>query len=353
MTSTHGDSGGGGRTPALAGHAGSPGGAGIIPASPASGPDNDSAPRTSRSPALKLFLAGCAVILFMVFFALGSWQVKRLFWKLDLIERVDARVHAAPVAPPGPDAWRGVDAENDAYRHVRVSGVFLDGATAKVQATTELGGGFWLMTPLRREDGTIVFVNRGFISSAAAANRESPAIASLHDPASRVGEGRNTAKNEGETARAAPVDGGAPAGRGLDSGATVTLTGLLRISEPGGGYLRNNDPVKDLWYSRDVAAIAASRSLTGVAPYFIDAAAGQEAVRRAGRPAPAGETPAAVEALPVGGLTVIRFANSHLVYAITWFAMALMVAGATFWVVRDERRRAAHGRSGPPEQARP
>jgi surfeit locus 1 family protein len=37
---------------------------------------------------------------------------------------------------------------------------------------------------------------------------------------------------------------------------------------------------------------------------------------------------------PVGGLTVITFHNSHLVYAITWYALALMVAGAWWWSVR-------------------
>jgi surfeit locus 1 family protein len=36
-------------------------------------------------------------------------------------------------------------------------------------------------------------------------------------------------------------------------------------------------------------------------------------------------------------LTVIAFANNHLVYAITWYALALMVAGAAWLVVRTER----------------
>jgi len=42
----------------------------------------------------------------------------------------------------------------------------------------------------------------------------------------------------------------------------------------------------------------------------------------------------------VGGLTVVRFPNNHLVYALTWYGLALLLLGAGIWVVRDERRRA-------------
>jgi surfeit locus 1 family protein len=49
---------------------------------------------------------------------------------------------------------------------------------------------------------------------------------------------------------------------------------------------------------------------------------------------------------PVGGLTVISFHNNHLVYAVTWYGLALMVAGACLWVVRDERRRTRRAAGG-------
>jgi surfeit locus 1 family protein len=52
--------------------------------------------------------------------------------------------------------------------------------------------------------------------------------------------------------------------------------------------------------------------LRDTAPFFLDADA---------TPNPGG--------YPVGGLTVIAFRNNHLVYALTWFALAaLSVAGA-------------------------
>ncbi|RYD42410.1 MAG: SURF1 family protein, partial [Sphingomonadales bacterium] len=100
----------------------------------------------------------------------------------------------------------------------------------------------------------------------------------------------------------------------------VTVTGLLRLTEPEGAFLRSNDPAADRWFSRDVAAIAKARGLRNAAPYFVDADA---------RPNPGG--------YPVGGLTVVRFPDNHLVYALTWFALcALSLFFAwRLWRIRD------------------
>ena len=53
------------------------------------------------------------VLLVAVFLALGTWQVERLSWKLDLIARVEARIHAAPVPAPLRNEWGGVNARDD------------------------------------------------------------------------------------------------------------------------------------------------------------------------------------------------------------------------------------------------
>lgn len=223
--------------------------------------------RRRRSPAFLIGLTSIALLLFSGFAALGIWQVQRLGWKRDLIARVDARIHAAPV--PAPDRA----ARADEYRRVATSGTFLHDKAALVQASTMLGPGFWLLAPLRRPDGSIVLVNRGFV------------------PDRRTGYDR-------------------PAGN-------VRVTGLLRLSEPGGGFLRDNDPAADRWYSRDVAAIARSRGVKAIPDYFIDAQASPSR-----------------QAYPVGGLTVVRFPNNHLQYAITWFAMAAMAVAGYILVLR-------------------
>jgi surfeit locus 1 family protein len=234
--------------------------------------------------------AGVAALLLAVLFAsLGTWQVIRLQWKLDLIARVDARVHADPVAAPPAARWASLTKASDEYRRVRLAGHYLYQFTTPVQALSELGAGFWLLTPLCTEQGQIVFVNRGFIPSA---DNKPGTYAARR-------AGANPCASEGER---------------------VEVTGLLRISEPGGGFLRENDPAGNRWYSRDVALIAQARGLANVAPYFVDAGKDQD--------------PRGAPERAVGGLTVIAFPNNHLVYALTWYALALMVLGAWWWVRR-------------------
>ncbi|WP_315799486.1 SURF1 family protein [Bradyrhizobium sp. SZCCHNR1002] len=219
-----------------------------------------------------------------ILLALSVWQVERRVWKLDLIDRVERRVHAVPVPAPSPAQWPAINRSDDEYKRVTLSGRFLNDQETLVQAITVEGPGYWVVTPLQTADG-LVLVNRGFVPS------------DRRDRASR--------------------------GAGNPDGA-VSVTGLLRISEPGGGFLRDNDPRANRWYSRDVAAIAAARGLQDVAPYFVDADA---------TPNPGG--------FPIGGLTVIAFPNSHLVYALTWFTLALMLAGAGV-----QRLRRARGEAG-------
>jgi surfeit locus 1 family protein len=240
---------------------------------------DDAQRRGPRSTFVLAALALLAAFLFAAFAALGSWQVQRLSWKQDLIQRVDQRVHAPASPAPSPAQWDGITTAKDEYRHVRVQGHFLHHRETLVQASTVMGPGFWVMTPLRLQDGSTVLVNRGFVP-----------------PEKRARASRTDSEPQGD----------------------VTLTGLLRMTEPKGGFLRQNDPAGKRWFSRDVAAIASAQDLGPVAPYFIDA-----------------EADSAHE-WPKGGLTVISFPNNHLMYAITWFTLALMVLGAAWYVRRDE-----------------
>ncbi|SFC40147.1 surfeit locus 1 family protein [Polaromonas sp. OV174] len=264
------------------------------------------ASRAPRSTFACVALALIAVLLVAGFAALGQWQLERRAWKHALISRVEQRVHAPATALPPPSQWPQISAAGDEYRHLQVSGRFLHDRETLVQAVTAHGSGFWVMTPLQTENGETVLVNRGFIPPEARARQ----------------------------ARAA-----------TESAGPVSVTGLLRLSEPGGGFLRRNDLAANKWYSRDVAAIAQARGLTQVAPFFLDANA---------TPAPpAGDSTFASPAWPLAGLTVIKFQDHHLIYAITWYTLALMVLGATVLVAREQgRRRRDHMGDNPPHVAR-
>jgi len=243
------------------------------------------APETgSRRGRLVFFAMTC--LLTLVFAALGVWQLQRRAWKLDLIARVEARIHAAPVTAPGPAEWPGVDAVAYEYRRVALQGRYLDVPETLTLAVTERGPGFWVLAPLRTEGVFTVLVNRGFV----------------------------------------PEDRRGPDERRRVAGQEARVVGLLRLAEPGGGFLRSNDPAGGRWYSRDVVAIAEARGLGPVAPYFVDADAASE-------PGP----------LPQGGMTQVSFRNTHLVYALTWFALALMSAAAGVYLARnrDEKTPAA------------
>ncbi|WP_229218328.1 SURF1 family protein [Rugamonas apoptosis] len=241
------------------------------------------------------WLAGAALML-AGFLALGCWQLWRLQWKLDLIGRVNQRVHAAPVPAPGPSLWPHLTATTDEYLRITAAGNWLPNFSTRVQASTEQGTGFWLLTPLCRPDGTILLINRGFV----------PARPGDYNPAA--------------PSRAQPNSCLPHAAGGPDE---TTITGPLRLSEPRGSVVRYNDAATSRWYSRDVDAIAGAHRLRRVAPYFLDAEADADAASPDG-------------AHPVGGLTVISFRNNHLVYALTWFALALMAAGACLLLTRDK-----------------
>lgn len=226
---------------------------------------------------------------FLLLLALGTWQMQRRVWKLQLIHAVATRVHGEATPAPDPGAWPAVTAEHDAYRKVFVSGVFDNSRETLVMALTDLGSGFWVLTPMKTDAGYTVLINRGFTPDD-----------------KRDAESRPSGLLQGRT----------------------TVTGLLRVSEPGGGFLHKNDPLGHHWYSRDVTAIGHAQGLTTLAPYFIDADS---------RPNPGG--------WPVGGLTVVSFPNSHLIYALTWYGMAALLAWASLTLVWSRRRRPANGKS--------
>ncbi len=234
-------------------------------------------PRIRPATIVVLFLT---VVLTGLLLALGTWQVNRLTWKLDLIERVEARAHAEPVDAPAAWEWPALtDPADYEYRRVKLSGTYLNDKEVQVYTVTDLGPGYWVMTPLRRGDGSSIIVNRGFVPS------------EKRDPSLRV-DGQRTGR--------------------------VEIVGLMRAPEAGGLFLRTNDPAAGRWYSRNIPEITQVSGLSNVAPFYVDADA---------TPNPGG--------LPAGGKTMLAFPNNHLSYAVTWYILAAMVVAAGWYVMRN------------------
>jgi surfeit locus 1 family protein len=219
-----------------------------------------------------------AAIGFAILFGLGTWQVQRLQWKTDLIERIDARTALPPVDLPAriddPDAWE--------YRPVRVRGTFLHDRELMIAGRAWRGQAGWhVVTPLVRADGAgTVLVNRGFVP---------------HD-------------------RRTPADRAAARAEGV-----VEVVGLGRVPGRVSFLQPDNRPQEETWFWYELDAMAAHARVSGVQPVVVEADA---------TPNPGG--------LPVGGQTVVNIRNEHLGYAITWYGLA--AALAAMWAIAAWRR---------------
>lgn len=220
-------------------------------------------------------LSICAALGMAMLIALGSWQVKRLQWKLSLIEKVEQRLGAAPIdfADAVARAEAGEDME---YVPVRLVTKVQDnaGPSAKVFGSYEAVPGYFYFTPLNAGDSQNVYVNFGFVPQ-------------TETDIERPGADKNI-------------------------GASLEVTGLFRSAEkmsPPASWFRPVEQSADgLWFVRDPARFAQNAGVTTV-PFYIDS------FEIDGR------------VWPKGGTTRLNFNNRHLEYALTWFGLAATLMG--------------------------
>jgi surfeit locus 1 family protein len=227
---------------------------------------------TERRPWRGLLLP--ALLVFAILIGLGTWQVQRKAWKENLIATLTARLAAAPQPLPPPQAWPALERNADEYRRVTFSAVFDYSREALVWNGASAfrpdvpAAGYFVFTPARVADGGVVMVNRGFVAD--------------QNPATRAA---------GEIA------------------GPVTIIGALRWPDNRHWFTPNDEPDRNLWFVRDLAAMAAAKRIGAVAPFYVE----QEA------PLPPG-------GLPQPGRLVVDLPNNHLQYAVTWYGLALVLA---------------------------
>jgi len=221
------------------------------------------------------------VPLLIVLIGLGTWQVQRLQWRQDLIERLQSRSTAAAVPlTDGP-----LSRDEMEFQRVAVAGEFDHAHEFYLWKRARNGRpGLNVLTPLIAADGQgAVLVNRGWIPF------------ELRDPATRA---------------AGQVQG------------RVTVEGIVRFADRDPGFVDGNRSEENVWFWVDPPAMAAAAGLGPLPDHYIVAS---------DREVPGG--------WPVGQQWRVNLPNNHLQYAITWYALA--VALAVIYVIYHRRRREA------------
>ena len=206
---------------------------------------------------------------FCLLVGLGVWQVQRLKWKTDLLRRIEA-LKISPAEPLEVVLRRVPDGGDISYVRVQLACPALEQTpTLRVYSLQDGETGYRLVTACALPGGPYgsVLVDRGFLPT-------------------------DQAAAPGRAALAAPV-----------IGVLRKPDGKTIVSPP-------NQPAKNLWYWRDLPAMAAALRAERPAPVFLMLES----------PAPAGPWP---KPAPVP----VDIPNSHLGYAITWFGLAAALAG--------------------------
>ncbi len=216
---------------------------------------------------LSLILGSFVVLVMLgVLLTLGTWQIQRLYWKLDLIEARRVALQAPPLLLTAKDLSAERVAFLPDFQRVTVSGTLLN--DHEFYLASQFHGdqsGWHVVTPLRLEDGGAVLIDRGFVP-----------------PDHKLPQTRSA---------------------GLATG-PVSVTGILRHPHGPGFFTPANQPHDNVWFLIDPAAMARQAGIDHLPDIVIDADS---------TPNDGG--------FPIGGQTQTTLDNPHLQYAITWYGL--------------------------------
>ncbi|GAA5853466.1 hypothetical protein JCM5353_001797 [Sporobolomyces roseus] len=235
-------------------------------------------------------------------FGLGAWQIKRLQWKVDLIEQLDKKLHQEPVGLPARIDPAAIP--EFAWRKVYVTGVYDHEHSLVIGPKTRDGQiGYHVVTPLKRGDGKdTIMVNRGFVKREVVNAKDRPA--------------------------------------GLTN-EKVEITGMLRDQEPPNAFTPVNDPSREQWVFANIAEMAKH---TGSEPVLVDEIYTDN---------PGKAEIYLRQGIPVGRNASIELRNMHATYAATWFSLSLATSFMAWRLLRSPAKispTAAQFRSGLKQQ---
>ncbi len=213
------------------------------------------------------FLIFAALVL-AIFIALGNWQLRRLDEKTAYLAEIDSRISAPAVSIPNTP-----DPEQDRFLAVKADGSLVGPEIHVLVSTHDFGAGFRIIQAFET-DGRRLLIDRGFI--------------------------RTTDKS---TSR--------PTG-------PLSVTGNLYWPDEIDGYTPETDLAANIWYARDVPALARALDTEEVM-----------IIARETTPSDPHISP-----LPVDTASI---PNRHLEYVLTWYGLALTWVLMSLYFLRRRR----------------
>ncbi|WP_282059828.1 SURF1 family protein [Roseobacter litoralis] len=207
-------------------------------------------------------LGGAAILI-----SLGVWQIQRLAWKEGVIAEIDSRIAADPVSLPAQ-----LDRARDAYLPVQVTGTLRADFLRVLVSKKDVGAGYRIIRPMLHPDGDIL-IDLGFVTTENAS------------------------------------------GLKFEEGPPLSIVGNLQWPQEVDGFTPEPDLQSNIWFARDVDAMAAA---LGTRPILV--------VRR-----DAPQLGGPLSPMPVDTRVI---PNDHLQYAVTWFSLATIWSLMTFFFLR-------------------
>ena len=209
------------------------------------------------------------VFSFTILLSLGTWQVKRLIWKNDLISFY-LKQSANNIINLHKENFVSEEIE---YRKVRLIGKFLNKKEVHITGKTYEGNaGFHVVTPFLMQNGNYVLVNRGWVSENY-----------------KEAKSRSFSLINEET----------------------SVIGIIRYPQKKGYFVPENEPDNGFWFTIKPTEIKKHLKFdkeTFIIKFYVDALRQEKKIN-----------------LPIGIKEKINIRNQHLSYAITWYSLAIVL----------------------------
>lgn len=200
-----------------------------------------------------------------ILFALGFWQFQRLQWKIGVLAQIDRVILADPAELPN-----DISEQSHQFLPVKISGTITEDEINVLGSVKKIGPGYRIISAFVTDDGRRIMLDRGYVVTRA---KDAPRPA-LH----------------------------------------AVIIGNLHWPDEKGGSIPEPDIKKNIWFARDIPAMAA---ILKTEPVLVVQRQSDEESRVT--------TP-----FPVDSSTI---PNRHLEYVVTWWGLALAWLGMSAYLI--------------------